>query len=183
MSAKRKPSKARRSASSLKSAARPARKSLIRVRQVRGGEAWELVHPPCASERADDLAEVRQMIDAGETDIAKDELLWLLEGCRDLISAHRLLAEIALQEGNMTLSRAHFGYAYQLGIDALPTSGFQGHLLYRLPPNHDFLESAKGLAGCLRQLGKHQKARDVLKNLLALDPSDPLGAAAMLCSL
>lgn len=150
------------------------------LRRVHGGDVWELVHPPCAEERADDLAEVEQMLDAGETDIAREELRWLLEGCRDLLTAHRLLGEIALAEGDWKLARAHFGYAYQLGVDALPPEGLAGRLAYSLPANRPFFQAAKGLAWCFRQLELADKAREVIERLLSLDSSDPLNVRALL---
>src|SRR5688572_17437238 len=85
----------------------PPRRTTLSLRRLRGSDSWELVHPPCASERTDDLAEAAAMIDAGELDVARDELLWLLEDCRDFIAAHRLLAEIALEAGDVKLARAH----------------------------------------------------------------------------
>jgi hypothetical protein len=78
------------------------------------------------------------------------------------------------------LARAHFGFAYDLGLGALPRNGLEGPLPYSLPGNQPFLEAAKGLAWSLFELGQPTKARDVLHQLLACDPSDPLGARAML---
>src|SRR5258708_2407310 len=52
--------------------------SSLRVRKVVGQDAWELVHPRCARDRALDLEEVRKMLDAGEVDVAIDECRWLL---------------------------------------------------------------------------------------------------------
>jgi Tfp pilus assembly protein PilF len=134
-------------------------------------------------ERTDDLAEVHAMLAAGEIDIARDELLWLLEGCRDFIDAHKLLAELAVAEEDIPLARAHFGFAYQIGCDALPAAGLDGPLAYNLQANQPFLESAKGLAWCLVQLQKGSQARAILEQLLRLDESDPLGARAMLAEL
>jgi len=115
------------------------------------------------------------MIDAGETDLAVDELRWLLSDCRDFIEAHRLLAELAFEAGDMSLARAHFGFAYDLGLWALPSKGLGGPLPYRLPANQAFLESAKGLAYCLRELGQTAQALEVVGKLLECDASDPLG--------
>src|SRR5262245_42144351 len=80
-----------------------------------GGPAWELVHPRCALARADDMDDVRQMVEHGETEIAVDELRWLLNGCSDFIDAHRLLGELALGAEDFPLARGHFGYAFRLG--------------------------------------------------------------------
>jgi tetratricopeptide (TPR) repeat protein len=137
-----------------------------------------LVHPRCAQERLDDLEEVRQMIDAGEVEIATDELRWLLNGCSDFVAAHRLLGELAMEQRDIKLARAHFGYAYDIGLSALPPAGLGGALPYRVPANQAFLEAAKGLAWCLRELGQDEQALAVVDQLLACDPSDPLGVRA-----
>ncbi len=144
---------------------------------VRHGEenAWKLVHPPCAKEREDDLEEVQKMLDAGETEIAVDELRYLLEDCGSLIHAHRLLGEAALAQNDLPLARGHFGYAYELGRGALPAEGLPGPLPYRFVENQALLESAKGLAWSLHELDKPNLALKVLRDLIRWDPSDPLG--------
>jgi hypothetical protein len=142
-------------------------------------DAFELVHPRCARLRAEDMEEVAAMIEAGEIEVARDELRWLLQGCSDLIAAHRLLGELALGDNDLQLARGHFGYAYQIGLKALPQRGLTGPLPYDVPANQDFLESAKGLAYCLRQLGETKLAEQVVSNLLAWDPGDPLGVRTL----
>lgn len=151
------------------------RRTALRVRRKTGDRAWELVHPRCALERGEDLDEVRMMLDAGEREIALDELRWLLNGCSDCVAAHRLLGELALEDGDLRLARGHFGYAYEISVSAFPPTGIDGPLPYRLPANQPFLEAAKGLAWCLHELGKQKLARKVLKQLLDCDPTDPLG--------
>lgn len=148
---------------------------MLRVRRRPNERAWELVHPRCALERREDLEEVEAMLAAGETEIAVDELRWLLDGCGDFVAAHRLLGEQALAEGDVRLARGHFGYAYEIGLSAMPERGLDGPLPYRLPTNRAFLESAKGLAWCLGQLGKRRLGRRVIEQLLKCDPTDPLG--------
>lgn len=159
------------------------RRSEIRLRQVPGQQQWELVHPRAVRDRAEDLEEVRLMIDGGEDEIATEELRWLLEGCTDFIEAHKILGELALTAGDHKLARAHFGYAYDLGAAALPTAGLAGPLAYSRPANQPFFEATKGLAWSLIQLGLPDRAREVLDHLLRLDPSDPLGAVAMRAKL
>ena len=63
---------------------------------------------------------------------------------------------------------------------ALPPGGLDDPLPYELPANQAFLEAAKGLAWSLIELKQSNKAREVLGQLLACDPSDPLGAGEML---
>jgi tetratricopeptide (TPR) repeat protein len=159
------------------------RRTEIKVRPHGTQGQWQLVHPRCAEERQEDLEEVQQMLDAGELDIAIDELRWLLEGCSDLVRAHQLLGEIALTEGDLPLARGHFGYAFDICRSALPPNGLPGPLPYQLPENQALHESAKGLALCLEQLGNRDLARNVLREMLRWDPSDPLAAAAMLAGL
>lgn len=151
------------------------RKTSVSLRKKSNGETWELVHPPCALERVEDLAEAEGMVSAGETEIAREELLWLLTECRDLIAAHRLLGEIALTDADLKLARAHFGHAFEIGWSALPPSGLKGILPYSLEPNRAFLESGKGLIHTLQELGNADSAQSVARILLDLDPSDPLG--------
>ncbi|HET6878801.1 MAG TPA: hypothetical protein VFI31_01450 [Pirellulales bacterium] len=151
------------------------RRTALRVRRRSGEKAWELVHPRCALERAEDLEEVQQMLDGGETEIALDELRWLLNGCSDFVAAHRMLGELALADGDLRLARGHFGYAYEIALSAFPPRGLDGPLPYRLAANQAFHEAAKGLAWSLHELGKIKLARRVLDQMLACDPSDPLG--------
>lgn len=116
------------------------------------------------------------MLEAGEEDIAIDELRWLLNGCPDFIEAHRMLGELALAAGDVHLARAHFGFGYDLGLAAIPARGLKGPLPYSRPANQAFFESAKGLAWVFSELGMPDRAREVLDTMLRLDPSDPLGA-------
>lgn len=150
------------------------RSTTLRMRRKPGASDWEIVHPRCALERAEDLEEVQLMLDAGEADVALDELRWLLNGCGDFVAAHRMLGEMALTEGDFRLARGHFGYAYEIVLSAFPPGGLDGGLPHRLPANQAFHESAKGLAWCLHELGKGKLAGRVLEQMLRCDPSDPL---------
>ena len=173
---------ARRGDKSKTAAGRKPSTSALSVRRAGRSNDFELVHPRAAVERAADIEEVEHMLDAGEVELAKDELRWLLDDCRELLDAHRLLGELALLEADTKLARAHFGYAYKLGIDALPGS-LGGELPYRLGPNQGFFQAGKGLAACLVELGESAMARDVLQRLVALDPTDPLALADILSQL
>jgi hypothetical protein len=153
----------------------PPPRPTVSLRPVAGRDAWELVHPRCARDRSDDIEEVEAMIAAGEFDVARDELRWLLQGCPNFIAAHRMLGELALGENDFRLARGHFGYAYEIGLRAMPRGGPPARLPYDVPANQALLESAKGLAGCLRQLGEPELAQEVAQKLLSWDPSDPLG--------
>ena len=51
---------------------------------------------------------------------------------------------------------------------------------YRLPANQAFFEAGKGLAYCLRELGKSALVAEVVARLLECDPSDPLGLGGFL---
>ena len=142
--------------------------------------AWELVHPRCALERADDMKEVAAMLDAGETEVARDEIRWLLEGCSDFLQAHLALGEMALAEGDVNLARGHFGTAYQIGVKALRRVGLDRPLPYRRTANRPFFEAGKGLVYCLVQLDRQRIAREVVEQLLRCDPTDPLGVRALI---
>lgn len=151
----------------------------IRIRRS-GAKAYELVFPPSARERAEDMEEVHSMLAAGEIEIAVDELRWLVDGCRELLEAHKLLGEIALSQRDLELARAHFGYAFQLGIDALPGQDPDGPLPYVIPANQAFHEAGRGLVEVLLGLGETETARRAAERLLALDPTDPLGVQSLL---
>lgn len=140
---------------------------------------WELVAPRCAVDRADDLEEVRKMIEADEIDVAEEELRWLLGGCSDFVDAHKTLGEIALLDHDLPLARGHFGYAYQICDKALERAGVRSGVPYRLAGNKAFFEAGKALAYCLRELGKADMAAEVVARLLACDPTDPLGLRAL----
>jgi hypothetical protein len=118
------------------------------------------------------------MIDAEELEIARDELRWLLDGCTDCLAAHRLLGELAMAENDFPLARGHFGYAWQIGTAALSQAGCRGPAPYSRPANQAFLESGKGLAFCLQEMDKKSEAAAVVRHMLELDPSDPLGVSA-----
>ncbi len=118
------------------------------------------------------------MIDAGEMDVARDELRWLLSGCSDCIDAHQLLGELALDQHNdLELARGHFGYAYQLGLRAWRRAGEPTPVPYSQPANRAFHESGRALAWCLEKLRNPAMADEVVATLTRLDPSDPLGTA------
>lgn len=139
------------------------------------GDGFELVHPRCVRERELDMEEVRAMLGAGETEIAVEELRWLLDGCHELLEAHLLLGEIAMAEGDLELARAHLGYAYELGMGALPPKGFAGPLPCERPANRALFTAGKTLVACLSQSGENELAVEVARRLVELDPSDPLG--------
>ena len=138
------------------------------------------MHPRCALERSEDIEEIRAMLEAGETEIAKTDLVWILSGCPDMIEAHYLLGEIALAEGDLPLARGHFGHAFRAGEKALRATGRGTTLPHKTEANQLFLQCGKGLVYCLVQLGKAEMARDVTNVVLRCDKSDPLGVAAVL---
>jgi hypothetical protein len=150
----------------------------IRLRQTR--EGWELIHPRCAIDRADDIEEVQAIVAGGEIDIARDEILWLIDSCREFIDAHKLLGELAYAEGDVKLARGHFGYAFRLGQDAIRRAGNPRPVPYSLPANQAFHESGKALALCLMQLDRREMANEVVEQLVSYDPIDPLGVRATL---
>ena len=125
--------------------------------------------------RRDDIAEVEAMVAAGETEIARDELVWLLSECPDFLEAHVHLGLIALEDDDPKLARGHFGRAYELGLRALEAAGGPRPLPHALPGNRPFFEAAKGLVHCLLAGGKARLARDVCARIAPLDPADPLG--------
>jgi Tetratricopeptide repeat len=144
-----------------------ARLALRRV----DGKRFSLQAPPCARERSEDLDEVHKMISAGETEIARDELLYLVADCRGFLDAHNLLGEMAVEEGDLSLAQGHFGFAYEIGLGSLP-EGFQGILPAHKDYNKAFFLAGRGLARCLIARGKPQEGREVLNALARFDPRE-----------
>lgn len=115
------------------------------------------------------------MVEAGEVEIAHDELVWLLSECPDFLDAHVQLGLIALENDDPKLARGHFGRAYELTIRTLDAAGSPRPLPYDLDGNKPFFQAAKGLVHSLMELGRKRAAADVCQQLATLDPSDPLG--------
>jgi hypothetical protein len=149
----------------------PKRK--VQVAQAADG-AWELVHPRCARTRQEDIEEVEKMIAAGEMEIAQDELRWLLSDCHDFIAAHKLLGDVALAAGDFRLARGHFGYAYQLGMQAIDRFGKVDSLPSDRPSNQVFFAVGYGVVTCLLKIGKRGLANEIAERLVKLDPRDRL---------
>ncbi len=146
-------------------------------REVAGGTAWEIVQPRCARRRREDMEEVEAMLAAGETEIARDEIVWLLSECPDFLEGHVHLGAIALEDGDKKLARGHFGRAYELCLRAIEAAGNPPPkpLPHVLLGNHPFYEAAKGLVHCLLETGRKKVAIDVCRRIAPLDPADPLG--------
>ncbi|HVT28069.1 MAG TPA: hypothetical protein VHE81_08640 [Lacipirellulaceae bacterium] len=161
----------------------PPSPSGLSVRRSADGLSWMFVHPRCVRDRAEDLEEAQLMIEAGETEVALDELRWLLSGCSEFIAAHALLGDLAMEKGDLALARGHYGAGYQLGLQALRRAKMPKPLLYSQPANGPFFAAGRGLIACLEKLGKRKLADEVLDTLRALDPSDPLQLRAMIDEL
>ena len=159
-----------------------AEKLRLQEQRDASGTAWEFVHPRCARKRRDDIEEVEAMVAAGEAEIARDELVWLLSECPDFLEAHLHLGLIALEDDDPKLARGHFGRAYELGLRALEAAGSPRPLPYALAGNRPFFEAAKGLVHCLVATGRLTVAQDVVRRTTALDPTDPLALAALLAA-
>ena len=161
---------------------RPTAADRLRVerREAPGEVRWEFAHPRCARRRREDIEEVEAMVEAGETEVARDELVWLLSECPDFLAAHVHLGLLALGADDPRLARGHFGRAYELGIRAIEAAGNPRPLPYALAGNGPFFEAAKGLVHCLVATGRLPMARDVCRRIAPLDPGDPLGIARLL---
>lgn len=132
----------------------------------------ELVPPGCARERDLDMEEVQAMLDAGELDIARDELLYLVSGCRQLLPAYQILGELALEEGNIGLAKGYFGFAYETVLPCL--AGRDGGLPPGAGYNDAFVSAARGLARCLIARKEYDKGREVLGTVLKHRPGDEI---------
>jgi hypothetical protein len=134
-------------------------------------------------DQTEDVEEVRLMIDAGEHEIARDELRWLLSDCAENIAAHVLSGELAAEARDFPLARGHYGAGYQLGLQTLRRSKMPKPVLYSQPANRAFFEAGRGLIGSLEKLGKSAMANEVVATLLELDQSDPLKLRAFVDTL
>ncbi|WP_347244376.1 hypothetical protein [Thermogutta sp.] len=150
----------------------------ISVREISLG-IFELVYPPRVRQFKEDIEEVYDIIAHEEWDLAVDELLWLLQQCRDLLEAHQLLGRIALYRNKLELARGHLGYAFELGLKALGKD-FKGRLPLNRPTNQPFLQAARDLVECLVRLGERGLAHSVAEQLLTWTPEDPLGVRRIL---
>jgi hypothetical protein len=155
--------------------------SLIRAQN---GQCWVFSHPAFVRDCTDDLDEVRDMIAAGETELATDELRWLLGLCGEMLAAHFLLGKLAVEaQQDLSLGRGHFGAGYQLGLQAWRRAGQPVPLSAEHPANRIFFDCGRGLAWCLHHLDKNLLAVEVLEQLRVMDPTDPLGLAGWLDEL
>src|SRR5688572_7354470 len=155
----------------------------LSVRRTVDGRSWVFVHPRCVRDAAEDLEEVRLMIEAGEIEIALDELRWLVSDCPENMAAHVLLGQLAAETGDFPLARGHYGAGYQLGLQTLRREKMPKPLLYSQPANRAFFDAGQGLIGSLEKLGKSAMADEVVATLVELDPSDPLRLRAMVDAL
>ena len=122
------------------------------------------------------------MVAAGETEIARDELVWLLSECPDFLEAHLHLGLLALEDGDPKLARGHFGRAYELGLRAIEAVGSPRPVPYDRAGNRAFFEAAKGLVHCLIATGRLGLAKDVVAKATSLDPADPLALAGLIAA-
>lgn len=163
---------------------RPPSKNSLRLERSKSGNAWVFAHPREVRECSEDLDEVRQMIDEGEADVAVDELRWLLGMCHEMLDAHFLLGKIAVEAQNdVPLGRGHFGAGYQLGWQAWRRAGQPTPVSPLHPANRVFFDCGRGLVWCLHHLEKSDLAVEVIEQMLAMDPSDPLALKSWLDEL
>lgn len=159
---------------------KPYRKTLG-IRRAQNGHDWIFSHPAAVREVAEDLDEVRQIIEAGEIEIAIDELRWLLGTSSEILEAHFLLGKLAVEHDHDTaLARGHFGVGYQLGLRALKRAKWPTPVPALHPANQIFFDCGRGLAWCLVELDRREMAREVVEQLLKLDPADPLNLKSWL---
>jgi len=160
---------------------KPSRRDRLKLvrRDLPDGPCWEIQQPRCGRERLDDISEVEAMIAGGEAEIAHEELVWLLTECPDFLEAHVQLGLLALEADDPKLARGHFGRAVELCTRALAAAGDPGPLPYQLAGNRPFHEAAKGLVHCLLDLGRRGMAAQVCRQVILLDPSDPLGLGSL----
>ncbi len=126
-----------------------------------GGNEFELVHPRGVKEMELDYEEGIELWKAGDPESARDALRYALAACHDNLWIHTALGQIALEEfHDPSLARGHFGYAVELGRQALPQN-FGGRLSPQRPVNRPFFDAVDGLLRCLEALGRPEDVRDL----------------------
>ena len=131
-----------------------------------------------------DLEEVQQMVEAGELEIAMDELRWILSGCSEMLEPHVLLGQIAIElENDIPLARGHFGFAFQLGEKTLEREACPGPLPGDSPRNAPWYEAARGIAWCFEKQGQPERANQIAETACRFDPSDPAEIRLMIDDL
>lgn len=146
-----------------------------------GNNRFALMPPECAIDRDLDLAEAIEMRAGAEFEIARDELLYLVADCRGFLEAYLQLAELALEDEDISLAKGHFGFAYEQGLETLPPN-FGGQLPYDAGYNAHFFAAGRGLARCLIARQEPDKAREVLDQLTRFDPNEE-GTKSLLAQL
>lgn len=136
-----------------------------------GGNRYAFQAPECALDRDMDMAEVLEIRAAGEFEIARDELLYLVADCRGFLEAYIQLAELALEDEDIVLAKGHFAFAYENGLDRLPLN-FRGQLPCNEGYNSHFYAAGRGLARCLVARKELKAAQEVLEQLLKFDPTE-----------
>ena len=100
------------------------------------------------------------MIAQGESEVAEDELVWLLGGCHEFLAGHLKLGELALERDDVSLARGHFGAAYQLALTAYRRSGAgAASVPYQLPANQAAHQAGKGARLVSLPTGKRRDGR------------------------
>jgi hypothetical protein len=142
----------------------PKKKGGLRLRLL-GEDDYEFDHPPCVEETELDYAEGLEFLEAGDPESARDALRYALQGCGDNLYVHTALGQLALSEFNdPKLARGHFGFGFELGVNALPPN-FHGRLPAHRVANKPFLEAAAGLIKCYEALGMPRDAADLAASL------------------
>ena len=136
------------------------------------GNRYAFVAPRCALLRDLDLDEVAAMRGEQEPGMARDELLFLVEDCRGFLEAYNILAELALEEGDIPLARGYYGFAYESGLAAIPPA-FKGRIPAGAGYNRHFYLAGRGLARCLIAAKEVKEGRGILQQLLRWDPDEP----------
>ena len=115
------------------------------------------------------------MIEAGESDVAIDELRWLVGGCSEFIEAHTLLGELALAlTATSRWPAATSGSPCSSASRRSSGRKSPGRCPTRQPANRTFFEAGRGLVTCLVKLDMTAKAVELVQDLVRLDPTDPL---------
>jgi tetratricopeptide (TPR) repeat protein len=156
---------------------------MLELRQVAPRE-WELVYPPAYVELRPELDGATELMEAGDLSGSETALRRLLAEAPWNLDAHHYLAEILQARGLSGEALEHWSRAVQIGRGVYPRAfdpGTDG-ILWSRQSNRGFLRSLRGLGLALAARGRRDEALAALRELVLLDPNDPLDVrAAALC--
>lgn len=147
--------------------------------EKRGRSEWEFAWPGEVLNQMDKFDLGCEYLDAGDLKKARQVFNGILKECPFFIDAYNHLAAVEWDSGNIAAAENYYFKAYEIGRSVLP-GDFRGKLPWGWIDNRPFLRSLHGLALVKLRRGDAGTARELLIQLVKLDPDDHLGARMIL---